>query len=387
VFPAGLTAVHVWFSEPVVPFGGGMSVLGPDGRRADRGSVRSAGTELSVDVDATTVGTYTVRWQVISDDTHPTRGSFAFSIGHPSDPALLERAGASAEIGDVAPVGLALAVTARWLHFLGYALSFGVLAFRVLVLRPLDRPASPHRDKRLGQLVQVGIAALLVAEPLALFGQTGSLGPDAIFDPATVSAALDSSFGRVLAQRLATPVALWVLLGLADTGVTWAAPLTLPLAWALAAVDGLAAHATSVQPPSLGLLLNALHVAAMGLWIGGLIALVSIWPVLKQSADGTDCKEVVRRFSRLAALSLGGLAVTGLAMAVLHLTRPADLITTAYGTVLVVKSAVALVALFAALVVIIARRVRPQRWWSLEVAGLVGVLAIAGLLVSLPPPA
>jgi putative copper export protein len=226
----------------------------------------------------------------------------------------------------------------------------------------------------------------LVAEPLALFGQTGSLGPDAILDPATVSAALDSRFGRVLSERVAAPVALWVLLGLADTGVSWAIPLALPLAWALAVVDGLAAHATSVQPASLGLLLNALHVTAMGLWIGGLIALVSIWPALKQSADGTACKDVVRRFGPLAALSLGILAVTGLAMSILHLTRPADLITTAYGTVLVVKSAVALVALLAALVVIIARRVRPRRWWLLEVVGLVGVLAIAGLLVSLPPP-
>src|SRR5437763_5743043 len=59
--------VRVWFSERVEPFGDALRVLDPSGRRVERGAVRVAGSELSVDVDASRAGTYLVRWQVVSD--------------------------------------------------------------------------------------------------------------------------------------------------------------------------------------------------------------------------------------------------------------------------------------------------------------------------------
>jgi hypothetical protein len=51
--------------------------------------------------------------------------------------------------------------------------------------------------------------------PIALPGQTGSLGADAVFNPNLVSTALDSSFGRALALRLGVPFLLWFLVGIA----------------------------------------------------------------------------------------------------------------------------------------------------------------------------
>jgi len=56
---------------------------------------------------------------------------------------------------------------------------------------------------------------MLLAEPVALLGQTSSLGLATMLDPAVVSDALDSGFGRALAYRLGAAVLLWVLLGTA----------------------------------------------------------------------------------------------------------------------------------------------------------------------------
>jgi putative copper export protein len=70
------------------------------------------------------------------------------------------------------------------------------------------------------------------------------------------------------------------------------------------------------------------------------------------------------------------LAVSGAAMALAHLRGPGDLLGTAYGSVLAVK--VLAVGAAATIAGLGARR--------LEAAALAGVLALAGLLVSLPPP-
>jgi len=82
-------------------------------------------------------------------------------------------------------------------------------------------------------------------------------------------------------------------------------------------------------------------------------------------------------------------------MAVLHLSRPADLFTSAYGRALVAKLMLLLDALLLAWAGWVGgagirlRGGNPayrMRWWLLEGAALTGVLIFAALLVSLPPP-
>ncbi|MDQ2942750.1 MAG: hypothetical protein M3R21_03665, partial [Candidatus Dormibacteraeota bacterium] len=138
----------------------------------------------------------------------------------------------------------------------------------------------------------------------------------------------------------------------------WAVPA---LGLALAAVDATAAHATPALPPPLGLVLNALHVSAMGVWMGGLAAFL-VAPT--------------ERFARVAAWSAGLLVLSGAALAVLHFTSPLETMTTAYGGALMVKLPLVAATLW------LAWRARRRR----ELAALVLVLAAASVLVSLPPP-
>jgi putative copper export protein len=101
----------------------------------------------------------------------------------------------------------------------------------------------------------------------------------------------------------------------------------------------------------------------MAVWVGGLAA------VLVTGAGAA-------RFRRVALSAFGVLVLSGAALALAHLRTPGDLAATTYGGVLSVK--VAAVGATAVIAGLASRR--------LEAAALAGTLALAGLLVSLPPP-
>jgi len=407
------TAVQLWFSEAPQPIGDGITVTSPTGAHVVTGPVRVEGAQMRVPVtgiapDAT--GTYTVTWEVIAADTHPERGGFAFSIGEPSVSIVYPHRSDSLLTG-----GLAVASIARWLHFLGYALGFGPLAFAVFVLHPLSRAvqrgtSGKDMQRQVRRLVQGGIALLLAAEPLALVGQLLSLGAggSAEANGQFVGDVLASSFGRVLAQRVGAAVLLWVLLGVLDEttsedtkattetnsgGAGVVTRVALAVGVALAVADGEASHAgnNGGGVAWLGYLANTAHVAAMGLWLGGLVTLIVLWRLL----DETERASTLRRFGRVAGGALVVLIVSGSVMVVLHLSRPADLFTSAYGRALVAKLMVLLDALllaWAGWAGWAGTRIRRDnsacrvRWWLLEGAAIIGVLVFAALLVSLPPP-
>jgi copper transport protein len=252
-------------------------------------------------------------------------------------------------VGLVSPLGLLLQALARWLHLAGYALGFGAGAYSLLVLR-----RGPLR------LASLGIALMLASEPVSLFGQTASLDPTQTFDPDGLAGMLGSSFGRVFGLQTGVALLLWAVLGaLAQAPwLRWAVPV---LGAAMALVDSLAAHPIPSLPAALAAVLIAIHVGAMGVWVGGLIAFVS-------APAGA--------FRVYAAWSAGLLVASGLALALLHFASPLELLTTAYGVSLLVKLPLVGAALVLAWL--------GRRRWELLATGL--VLVAAGVLVSLPPP-
>ncbi len=357
-------SVQVTFSEHVEPIAGGLTVRGPDGRPVTRGDVRAQGTSLSVDVDAAAVGSYVVTWKLVSQDTHPALGSYVFSVGQPSAVADV---GAPAELGNVTPLGLGLQVAARLLHFVGFALTFGILLCGWLAVPKGWSLVAPG-------LVTLGLACLLLAEPVALLGQSASLGTDQVLDPDTLTDILGSStFGRVLALRVGVALLLWVVLGSARAAPRWLGAVVFALAAALAAIDGQASHAVGAQPPWLAQLANAAHLLAMAIWVGALVLVVT--RRLPASALG-----------RVAGVALAVLVVSGAVMGLEHLTVPADLVQSDYGRALLVKLAVLVGVVILAAVALRARRTFDWRLRRGEAIGVAAILTAAGLLVSLPPP-
>lgn len=357
------TVVRITFSEPVTPFGRGIDVYSPSGRLVS-GTAVASGSELMEGLNEPGPGTYLVEWRVVARDTHPSRGSYTFSVGHPGPvPAGLAP---EADLGSVAPAGLLLQALSRWLHFLGFALAFGTVAFQLLVL------GETEPGPRLRRLAYSGIALLVAAEPTALVAQAASLGT---IDSASLADVLGSAFGRVLALRLGVALLLWGLFGAIRQTRGRGAWAILALGAALAGVDGLAGHSIRGLPQLAGYLLTAVHVAAMAAWLGGLAGLLAT-----VGAAG-DRRALLARFGRYAGVSVAVLLLSGAVLALVHLRGPSDLLFSAYGLTLAIKLAAVAVALLAAWLGL--RRLRSGRP---EAVALAGVLALAALLSSLPPP-
>jgi copper transport protein len=342
--PATITLT---FTEPVDPAGRGINVFSPTGHQV-AAPAHPAGRALTASMTSLETGTYVVTWQVLATDTHPSRGAFRFVVGKPSaNPysRLLE----DGEIGTATPLGFALQVLARWMHFLGLALTFGVIIYQRLA----------RREPRLRRLVSAGLAVLILAEPVALVAQLASLS----FDGATAIDVLASGFGRLLGLRLAVAVLLWAVLAL-DT--FWP---VLGLGAAMAVIDGASGHAIPGLPGA-GLALNAVHVAAMGLWVGALVALLATAPSPPSSSGGDDrtLKYVVGAFAAIVA--------SGLLLALPRFGFPPALLTTGYAWALVVKVILVGIALAAA-------RLNRRR---AELGIVAVVLVAAAVLISLPPP-
>src|SRR5207244_3408266 len=175
--------------------------------------------------------------------------------------------------------GFVLAVVGRALHFLGYALGFGSLAFRWLVLRPLAVPRVAAFDRVLWRLTRFGVVALVLAEPLVVLGHALRLGISG--DGDVLADVLESRVGLVTGQRLGIALALWAVLAALETGSSTSLKLGLGLGIALAVIGGQAVHAVSVGPRAGGRVPNALHGAATGTWVGTVAARRVAWP-----ADG-----------------------------------------------------------------------------------------------------
>ena len=324
------------FSEPVTPAGAGIKVFSPTGRQV-AAPATARGTVLVAAVSAAELGTYVVSWQVFATDTHPSRGAFRFVAGRASaNPytALLS----APEVGTATPAGVALQALAHWAHFIGFALVIGVVGYGILVRRAFTP-----------SLVGAGIALLIAAEPLALLGQLASLS----LDGDTALAVLGSTFGRLLGLRLGAALLLWTVMAM---GRAW--PL-LAVGAVMALLDGAGAHAIPGLP-AVGQLLVAVHVAAMGLWVGGLAAF----------ARAPD-----RRFVRYAAITLGVAVATGLVLALEH-THVSTVLTSDYGRVLLFK----VIVVGAAVVAAVLNRHR------LELVAVIGVIALASIVAALPPP-
>ena len=192
--------VVVRLSEPADPVGQGITITGPDGRDVARGPVVVSGATLTRALDARAQGTYVVEWLVVGDDTHPSRGSFLFSVGEPTRAAVPDRP----------PGGRILTALGRWLSLLGFALGFGVVFAALL---------SGGMTARCWRLVSTGVMLLIVAEPVALLGQIALLAPARLVDLGFAADVLLTRYGHLSALRLAGALGLWALAGAVRTGL------------------------------------------------------------------------------------------------------------------------------------------------------------------------
>jgi len=82
--PAAPPEVRLWFSQELEPAFSTLTVIDAAGHRVDNGDSAVDAkdpSELRATLQKLPPGTYTIRWRVVSVDTHPTQGDFTFEVG------------------------------------------------------------------------------------------------------------------------------------------------------------------------------------------------------------------------------------------------------------------------------------------------------------------
>ncbi len=81
---ASASEIRLEFSEGVEPRFSGVTLTSPGGANVPLGQPKVEGSDQHVLVapiaNALTAGAYTVRWHVVSVDTHHTQGTFKFTV-------------------------------------------------------------------------------------------------------------------------------------------------------------------------------------------------------------------------------------------------------------------------------------------------------------------
>ena len=344
--PAQIT---IEFTEPVEPRLSKIEVLYDDGSIADNNDTwRDAADPkvLHVSMKESREGTYIVSWRALSEvDGHVTGGSYVFSVGQPIDPAKRSAQSSGA-------VTSPLDMIARALTFIGQAVIAGVVAFRWLVWRPALKAAqlAGEVDARSVPLTKrVLIAALVLAgagAALMLIAQSGNSG-------GSIGDWLGTRVGRVWLGRVATLIAIGVLLDdiaatARGTGFSTVVSIWLPLQ--LLFLTTLTSHSAAItQPPIVPFAVDFIHLIATSIWVGGLAMMAFVVPRVAKTLNDEDRSwlwlRTVVNFSTLAAVAVGALIVTGSYLSFLHIGSWTALIGTAYGRVLLLKLALAGVAM------------------------------------------
>lgn len=369
-------SVEIAFDEPVEAVDGGVSVFGPAGERVDRGAVEAddGGRIVRVAIDDAGIqGTYTVSWRALSEDSHNLTGSFVFHVGSETG---------AADLSDDPDVAVDLAGgLARWAAYVGALMVLGAVALAVAVR---DEPAV---RRRLRLLVLGGASTAVVATAVVLVAQTADLAGRGLLDALSLTPeiARDTRTGRfgvarmalfALAALIAAIPVLWRRVAWLVGVVTVGAMATWPLS----------GHAWTTSPTALTVITDLVHLAAVGVWVGGLFALGCSLPV------ATDRLALARRFSRVAVVTVIVVVITGTLSGFWQVRSLEALTSTGYGQLLVAKVAgvIGLVALGWA------NRRRLASWADgttealarfvrVEIVVAAVVLALTAALVNQPP--
>ena len=366
--------VTLRFSEDVSLALGGVRVLDTDGERVDNDDAQADGEVVTVGLrDDVGDGTYVVAWSVVSADSHPVNGAFTFVVGEglaASDDEIASLLNAPDDTGWHVAAGIA-----RFAAYAGTLLAAGGFVFISVVDR---RRASRSVVRLLTGAAVVGAVGLLVQIPLQAAIATESVW-SAVWSP---SRWIDVLSNTGLRWSTALGLVGLVLVGIAvgsageerPSAPAWVGWFGAAVAFVSFALTG---HTRVTSPAWLVLPADAMHVAAAGIWFGGLVLLAAAWTRRRREGDAVAAAGMVDRFSQVAACSAAALGVTGLILSWLEVGSFDELFSTRYGWTLVAKlAAVAVVAAIAAY----------NHWRLLPDIRLSGrpVLTASGALVASP---
>jgi copper transport protein len=349
---AAPSAVVIVFDEPLEPRLSGTTVIDPSGRRFT-GTV--SGKTIRVPLSTDAPGVYQVDWKTVSVvDGHTIIGTFRFGVG--VSPAV-----AAAAAGTTAQGPTAGDVAVAVLRGIEYALL--LLACGLALLSMLGR-GLPLR------LPAVPVAAALLVSGVAVVTAEALLASSGASVAGIIDYLTNGVTGWARVARLALEAAVL------EVAIVQARLSPVLLGGVVAAV-AVAGHGADVEPAWQGIAVNALHLAAAGVWAGGIMALALLRVTGQWQAAGRD---LLPRFTRVAPWAFLVSVALGVVQALQLLGGPGQLLTTSYGITLVAKAAA--VAAMVPLSLLAWRRIRVRV--RAEAAVALVVVAAAAALAAYP---
>jgi putative copper resistance protein D len=245
-------------------------------------------------------------------------------------------------------VGEVVGLLARWLHLASSVFLVGGAAL-LLLAGPTDRPTARRWESWILAAGGVLVLVALVTALVTVAAQTALLESraHAAFEPAALSRLLTQTQGGIVwLVRGGLLILLGAFLALRAEirdRADWRAvrgQVALLGTLALGLVAG-ASHAAAVEPgTAAAIAADVVHLAAAGVWIGGLPALaLLLW--LAGRAAGADARPyavlAARRFSRAALALVSALVLSGLWSTWVQVGTVAGLLGTRHGRLLLVK--------------------------------------------------
>ncbi|MDQ2716071.1 MAG: copper resistance protein CopC [Chloroflexota bacterium] len=379
VLQASPTRVQMWFSEDLNPTFSTAAVVNGKNQRVDRHDARvSSGDPHEMDLSLAPnlpPAVYIVIWRSDSnDDGHVLSGSFLFKVANPDGtiPNLPTGATPGQSVlgsgtlsglytGQLDAPGLFNLIMITLVE-LGAIFWVGAQLWLFFVLQAVtdideqDQHSIPARvQRRFDRRFSLpALLVLLLANVGVLVGQaisiTGRQWAGAL-SPALLAQLVSSGrFGTFWLMRetvvvLALVIALFIVFAKNRApGVNKTLPwLNLVLGLALFLAISMSSHASAVNANVLvyAVLIDWLHLLGAAFWVGGMLYIALIYlPVLRSEPLGERAHSLLSMlpyFTPWAIVGVTILTVTGPFSAAIHLTSVNQLITTAYGRVLVIK--------------------------------------------------
>lgn len=326
---AAPAAVTLRFDESVGI--GYVHVTDQSGRRVEAGPATHPGAAGAVVRVVLQHGlrdaSYTVSYRVVSDDSHPVAGTLSFVVGNGP---LVTRP----QSGGATPTGVpSILDAARWVSTLGFTTLAG--AWLIFAAWPAGRA-----ERRVRRIVWTGWAAAVVGSiaELLLQGVNAAGAPaTSVFRWSLIDATVHTNYGGWHLVRLGLLAVTAVVLALAlrpNRERVWSEDALAPLGIVIAETFAICGHARTTSPVWLSVGSDTLHLAAIGVWLGGLIMLVlAVLP----RRDADELATVMPVFSRIAFTAVIVIAVTGTYAAYRATESWRALFETTYGLLIVAK--------------------------------------------------
>ena len=291
-------------------------------------------------------GVNTARWRLVGVDGHVISGRVAFTVnaltappeplatveGAPqSSPTTIQVPPSSVDDYFVEPVPKLPRLVFRFINYGALLLFVGLMFVEFYIASGALGLAIA---KRMIRIASVALAATATLEVMIFAAD--STGKTLLGSIGSFGLLLKTTPGSMLAVKALTSYAIAFvsfrrsIAQLAPTSSRWITAMLIQYFVTLAYTG----HSRSQRWPILGIAADAVHIAAAGIWLGGLLVL--LWVVIPHVSD-RQAIQALQRFGSVAKFSVLALIVTGIFQTLRLHDKPVSIFTSSHGQLLLVK--------------------------------------------------